>query len=163
MRYKFSSDFKGHVKTLSFLTAKNEDLSILFCTDLKYSTFKDAFSTSLPEDFTLKAFYVHLFKTMSRHSKLQKQVLSLYRQFLRAGQTKPGFVPRIKDEFKENAKIKKSDVMHIEYCTGEGKGNWSNSKTTTPNNWEPSPRVTKEKADTDSSWERERGRKKILI
>ncbi|XP_072288749.1 succinate dehydrogenase assembly factor 1, mitochondrial [Eucyclogobius newberryi] len=57
---------------------------------------------------------------MSRHSKLQKQVLSLYRQFLRAGKAKPGFVPRIKDEFKENARIKKSDVMHIEYLFRRG-------------------------------------------
>ena len=52
---------------------------------------------------------------MARHSKLQKQVLALYRQFLRAGQDKPGFIPRIRDEFRENARIKKTDVMHIEY------------------------------------------------
>ncbi|XP_062867632.1 succinate dehydrogenase assembly factor 1, mitochondrial [Trichomycterus rosablanca] len=53
--------------------------------------------------------------TMVRHSKLQKQVLSLYRQFLRAGRDKPGFLPRIRDEFRTNAAIQKSDVMHIEY------------------------------------------------
>lgn len=52
---------------------------------------------------------------MMRHSKLQKQVLSLYRQFLRAGRAKPGFVPRIREEFRANAAIKKTDVMHIEY------------------------------------------------
>ncbi|XP_066501928.1 succinate dehydrogenase assembly factor 1, mitochondrial [Hoplias malabaricus] len=52
---------------------------------------------------------------MVRHSKLQKQVLSLYRQFLRAGKAKPGFVPRIREEFRANAAIKKTDVMHIEY------------------------------------------------
>lgn len=52
---------------------------------------------------------------MVRHSKLQKQVLSLYRQFLRAGQHKPGFLPRIRDEFRQNAGIPKTDVMHIEY------------------------------------------------
>ncbi|KAM9823211.1 succinate dehydrogenase assembly factor 1, mitochondrial [Syngnathus acus] len=52
---------------------------------------------------------------MARHSKLQTQVLALYRQFLRAGRDKPGFLPRIRDEFRENAGIKKTDVMHIEY------------------------------------------------
>ncbi|XP_061624914.1 succinate dehydrogenase assembly factor 1, mitochondrial [Phyllopteryx taeniolatus] len=53
---------------------------------------------------------------MARHSKLQKQILALYRQFLRAGRDKPGFLPRIRDEFRENAGgIKKTDVMHIEY------------------------------------------------
>ncbi|MCJ8740943.1 hypothetical protein PDJAM_G00065030 [Pangasius djambal] len=52
---------------------------------------------------------------MVRHSKLQKQVLSLYRQFLRAGRDKPGFLPRIQEEFRTNAAIQKTDVMHIEY------------------------------------------------
>lgn len=61
-----------------------------------------------------------LSRLMSRHSKLQKQVLALYRQFLRAGQDKPGFIPRIRDEFRENARIKKTDVMHIEYLYRRG-------------------------------------------
>ncbi|XP_061106391.1 succinate dehydrogenase assembly factor 1, mitochondrial [Conger conger] len=52
---------------------------------------------------------------MVGHSKLQKQVLSLYRQFLRAGKHKPGFLPRIRDEFRQNAHIPKTDVMHIEF------------------------------------------------
>uniref|UniRef100_A0A4W4E1N8 Complex 1 LYR protein domain-containing protein n=1 Tax=Electrophorus electricus TaxID=8005 RepID=A0A4W4E1N8_ELEEL len=52
---------------------------------------------------------------MVRHSTLQKQVLSLYRQFLRAGRDKPGFLPRIREEFRSNAAIKKTDVMYIEY------------------------------------------------
>lgn len=58
--------------------------------------------------------------TMVRHSKLQKQVLSLYRQFLRAAQDKPGFIPRIRDEFRANAAIKKTEVMHIEYLYRRG-------------------------------------------
>ncbi|XP_034025414.1 succinate dehydrogenase assembly factor 1, mitochondrial [Thalassophryne amazonica] len=57
---------------------------------------------------------------MSRHSKLQKQILDLYRQFLRAGQTKPGFIPQIRQEFRANACIKKTDVMHIEYLYRRG-------------------------------------------
>lgn len=61
--------------------------------------------------------FVHV---MVRHSKLQKQVLALYRQFLRAGQNKPGFIPRIRDEFRANAHIKKTDVMYIEYLYRRG-------------------------------------------
>ncbi|XP_054467536.1 succinate dehydrogenase assembly factor 1, mitochondrial [Anoplopoma fimbria] len=57
---------------------------------------------------------------MARHSKLQKQILDLYRSFLRAGRDKPGFIPRIRDEFRENARIKKTDVMHIEYLFRRG-------------------------------------------
>ncbi|KAM9858679.1 succinate dehydrogenase assembly factor 1, mitochondrial [Aulostomus maculatus] len=57
---------------------------------------------------------------MSRHSKLQKQILALYRDFLRAGRDKPGFIPRIRVEFRENALIKKTDVMHIEYLYRRG-------------------------------------------
>uniref|UniRef100_A0A674NHV6 Complex 1 LYR protein domain-containing protein n=1 Tax=Takifugu rubripes TaxID=31033 RepID=A0A674NHV6_TAKRU len=57
---------------------------------------------------------------MARHSKLQKQVLALYRQFLQAGRDKPGFVPRIREEFRVNARIKKTDVMHIEYLYRRG-------------------------------------------
>ncbi|XP_078141464.1 succinate dehydrogenase assembly factor 1, mitochondrial [Centroberyx gerrardi] len=57
---------------------------------------------------------------MARHSKLQLQVLALYRQFLRAGQAKPGFIPRIRDEFRENSRIKKTDVMYIEYLYRRG-------------------------------------------
>nr|XP_033793540.1 succinate dehydrogenase assembly factor 1, mitochondrial [Geotrypetes seraphini]XP_033793545.1 succinate dehydrogenase assembly factor 1, mitochondrial [Geotrypetes seraphini] len=57
---------------------------------------------------------------MVRHSKLQKQILSLYKQFLKAGKEKPGFLPRIQDEFRKNAKIPKTDVMHIEYLLRRG-------------------------------------------
>lgn len=57
---------------------------------------------------------------MARHSKLQKQVLALYRQFLQAGKDKPGFVPRIREEFRVNARIKRTDVMHIEYLYRRG-------------------------------------------
>ncbi|KAG9328165.1 hypothetical protein JZ751_006434 [Albula glossodonta] len=38
-----------------------------------------------------------------------------FNTFLRAGQEKPGFLPRIRDEFRQNARIPKTDVMHIEY------------------------------------------------
>ncbi|XP_067279072.1 succinate dehydrogenase assembly factor 1, mitochondrial isoform X2 [Pseudorasbora parva] len=70
-----------------------------------------------PANTSVSFFVQH---TMVRHSKLQKQVLSLYRQFLRAAQDKPGFIPRIRDEFRANAAIKKNDVMHIEYLYRRG-------------------------------------------
>uniref|UniRef100_A0A8D0DPQ2 Complex 1 LYR protein domain-containing protein n=1 Tax=Salvator merianae TaxID=96440 RepID=A0A8D0DPQ2_SALMN len=57
---------------------------------------------------------------MGRHSRLQKQVLGLYRSFLRAGKDKPGFVPRIRAEFRKNAEIPRSDVMLIEYLVRRG-------------------------------------------
>ncbi|XP_075770351.1 succinate dehydrogenase assembly factor 1, mitochondrial-like [Pelodiscus sinensis] len=59
-------------------------------------------------------------RTMARHSKLQKHVLSLYRQFLRTGREKPGFLPRIQAEFRKNASIPRADVMHIEYLLRRG-------------------------------------------
>ncbi|XP_077143286.1 succinate dehydrogenase assembly factor 1, mitochondrial [Ranitomeya variabilis] len=58
---------------------------------------------------------------MIRHSNLQKQVLSLYKQFLRAGKDKPGFLPQIQHEFRKNAKIPRTDVMHIEYLMRRGR------------------------------------------
>uniref|UniRef100_A0AAX7UCZ1 Complex 1 LYR protein domain-containing protein n=1 Tax=Astatotilapia calliptera TaxID=8154 RepID=A0AAX7UCZ1_ASTCA len=63
-----------------------------------------------------------VFKTLNekKQVKLSLQVLALYRQFLRAGQDKPGFLPRIRDEFRENSRIKKTDVMHIEYLYRRG-------------------------------------------
>uniref|UniRef100_A0A8D0GE10 Complex 1 LYR protein domain-containing protein n=1 Tax=Sphenodon punctatus TaxID=8508 RepID=A0A8D0GE10_SPHPU len=59
-------------------------------------------------------------RSMTRHSKLQKQILSLYRAFLKAGKGKPGFLPRIQDEFRRNARIPRTDVMHIEYLLRRG-------------------------------------------
>ncbi|XP_051900260.1 succinate dehydrogenase assembly factor 1, mitochondrial [Pristis pectinata] len=57
---------------------------------------------------------------MARHSKLQKQVLKLYKQFLRAAKDKPGFLPLIRDEFHKNSQIPRMDVMHIEYLLRRG-------------------------------------------
>lgn len=48
-------------------------------------------------------------------SRLQKQVLSLYRKFLRASQDKPGFADHIKYEFRKNSLIPKTDGLRIEY------------------------------------------------
>ena len=59
--------------------------------------------------------------SLVRHSKIQKQVLSLYKACLRAAKTKPGFDYTIREEFKKNAKIyEKSDVLRIEHLMRHG-------------------------------------------
>ncbi|XP_062818369.1 succinate dehydrogenase assembly factor 1, mitochondrial [Anolis carolinensis] len=57
---------------------------------------------------------------MGRHSKLQRQVLSLYRSFLRAGKGKPGFLPQIRAEFRQNARIPRTEVLLVEYLLRRG-------------------------------------------
>ncbi|KAF4098617.1 hypothetical protein G5714_020647 [Onychostoma macrolepis] len=60
---------------------------------------------------TLRAVYDKAEETIVIHVKTA---------FLRAAQDKPGFIPRIRDEFRANATIKKTDVMHIEYLYRRG-------------------------------------------
>nr|XP_040569858.1 mitochondrial GTPase 1-like isoform X3 [Lepeophtheirus salmonis] len=57
---------------------------------------------------------------MSR-SKIQSQVLSLYKQCMRAGETKVGFNVSIRNEFKKNKTIPKTDSIYIEYLLRGGK------------------------------------------
>ncbi|XP_055992537.1 succinate dehydrogenase assembly factor 1, mitochondrial [Sorex fumeus] len=58
---------------------------------------------------------------MSRHSRLQRQVLSLYRELLRAGRGKPGAEARVRAEFRQNASLPRSDVLRIEYLYRRGR------------------------------------------
>ena len=58
---------------------------------------------------------------MPRHSKLQLQVLNLYKQFLRVSTEKPGTSDHIRSQFKQNAQIPKTDIMKIEYMLRRGK------------------------------------------
>lgn len=57
---------------------------------------------------------------MVRHSKLQLQVLALYRQCLRVARDKPGAVDHVRTEFRKNADINKSEVMRIEHLLRRG-------------------------------------------
>ncbi|XP_014379623.1 succinate dehydrogenase assembly factor 1, mitochondrial [Alligator sinensis] len=57
---------------------------------------------------------------MARHSQLQREVLSLYKQCLRAAQGKPGFAPRVREEFRRNAALPASDVLRIEHLLRRG-------------------------------------------
>nr|XP_058900305.1 succinate dehydrogenase assembly factor 1, mitochondrial [Kogia breviceps] len=58
---------------------------------------------------------------MSRHSRLQRQVLSLYRELLRAGRGKPGAESRVRAEFRQHARLPRSDVLRIEYLYRRGR------------------------------------------
>ena len=57
---------------------------------------------------------------MAGHSKIQLQVLSLYRQCLRAARSRPGAHLHIREEFKKNSLIAKSDTIRIEYLLRRG-------------------------------------------
>lgn len=50
-----------------------------------------------------------------KHSKLQLQVLSLYKQCLRAAKEKPGFQESVRSEFRRNQGLARSDTLRIEY------------------------------------------------
>ncbi|KAI6051481.1 succinate dehydrogenase assembly factor 1, mitochondrial [Marmota monax] len=58
---------------------------------------------------------------MSRPSRLQRQVLSLYRELLRAGRGKPGAEARVRAEFRQNASLPRTDVLRIEYLYRRGR------------------------------------------
>jgi len=57
---------------------------------------------------------------MLRHSKLQRNVLILYKNFLRLSENKPGINEYVKMEFRKNKEIAKSDVLRIEYLMRRG-------------------------------------------
>ena len=57
---------------------------------------------------------------MVRHSRLQLQVLALYRQCLRVARDKPGAVDYVRSEFRKNQDINKSEVMRIEHLLRRG-------------------------------------------
>jgi len=69
---------------------------------------------------------IHIFKcecdcTMIKRSQLQKQVLSLYRSLLRAGQGTPGLNDYIRNEFKSKSLIKKTSFLQIEHLIRLGR------------------------------------------
>ena len=57
---------------------------------------------------------------MVRHSKIQKQILALYRAFLRAGKTRPGIADYVRNEFKKNASIPRTETLQIEHLYRRG-------------------------------------------
>jgi len=54
--------------------------------------------------------------SMPRHSKLQKNILAIYKQFMRSCENKPGTKEYVRAEFRKNSTaIKKTDVLRVEY------------------------------------------------
>jgi len=53
-------------------------------------------------------------------SKLQAQVLSLYKQCLRVAASKPGFQANVRAEFRRHAAIPRTDTMRIEHVMRAG-------------------------------------------
>lgn len=58
---------------------------------------------------------------MSRHSTIQKQVLSLYKEFLRVGKTRPGISEYVKSEFKKNKTVPRANTLQIEQLYRRGR------------------------------------------
>ena len=56
-----------------------------------------------------------------KYSRLQISVFNLYRRLIRASEGRPGFKEYLRTEFRENAKIPRSNILRIEYLirTGE--------------------------------------------
>lgn len=57
------------------------------------------------------------------YSRLQKEVLKLYRGLLKASEGKGGFTEHIRREFRKNAALPKTDGMRIEYLLRRGQTN----------------------------------------
>lgn len=58
--------------------------------------------------------------SMVRHSKIQKQILGLYREFLHVSKTQPDLGNYVRSEFKKNAKIPRTHTIQIEQIYRRG-------------------------------------------
>ena len=56
-----------------------------------------------------------------KHSRLQKEVLRLYRSMLKACKQRPGARTLIKQEFRNNCQIERHNIMYIEYLLRRGR------------------------------------------
>ena len=55
-----------------------------------------------------------------KHSKLQLQVLALYKECMRAAQHKPGVQATVRTEFHRNSQLPRTDTLRIEYAMRNG-------------------------------------------
>ena len=55
------------------------------------------------------------------HSKLQLEVLKLYKELLRAAVNKPGFQDNVRQEFRRQARLPRTDTLRIEYSLRMGR------------------------------------------
>ena len=58
---------------------------------------------------------------MGGRSELQRQVLALYRQCLRAAAGKPGAAAAVRREFRRNAEVPRLEVMRVEFLLRQGR------------------------------------------
>lgn len=65
---------------------------------------------------------------MPKHSQIQLQILSLYKQFLKLSKDKAGLKEVIRSEFRKNATIPRSDILRVEYQFRLGKKQFENLK-----------------------------------
>jgi Complex 1 protein (LYR family) len=54
-------------------------------------------------------------------SKISRQVLALYKEFMVAAKTKPGFQAKIRQEFKNHSDIPVAESLRIEFLIRRGK------------------------------------------
>ena len=54
-------------------------------------------------------------------SQLQRQVLNLYKSCLVAAKGKPGFEKTIREEFRRNAIVPRTEIIRIEYLLRNGR------------------------------------------
>ncbi|OQV13329.1 hypothetical protein BV898_12440 [Hypsibius exemplaris] len=76
-------------------------------------------------------------------SKIAKQVLALYRDFMVAARNKPGFSSRIREEFKRNAAIPLAESQRIEFLIRRGRRQLEglkNPNTSSMQSFDPSAR-----------------------
>lgn len=57
---------------------------------------------------------------MARHSKVQLEVLRLYKQCLRAAEKKPGFYTNVQYEFRKNSTIPRTEILRVEHLLRQG-------------------------------------------
>ena len=65
---------------------------------------------------------------MPKHSQIQLQILSLYKQFLKLSKHKPGLREVIRHEFRKNASTPRTDILRVEYQYRLGKKQLENLK-----------------------------------
>lgn len=57
---------------------------------------------------------------MARHSKIQLQVLSLYRQLMRTTKDQPSFQEFVRAEFRKHGALPRTDFVKVEYLLRRG-------------------------------------------
>ena len=57
---------------------------------------------------------------MTKHTRIQLQVLRLYKDFMRTAAKRPGIAEHVRSEFKKNKTVPKKNILMIEYLMRRG-------------------------------------------